>query len=340
MEGISLINIIESLAIIIIFIIGGKLITIISQKYLKKWAEKTETKLDDIIIDKAKPPLTYVVWFLGIKIALNPLNIESSTLDKIVNSVIVAIIIYLAITVANIVVVGFFEKLAAKTESTLDDALMPIISKSINVGIVLIGFIWILGIWSIDISPILASIGIAGLAIGLAVKDSLANIFGGISLILDKSIKVGDKIKLEDGQVGIVVDVGLRSTKMRTFDNELIIIPNGKLANSKIQNYSQPDLSARIVIDFGVDYSSDVGKVRKVVYDVLKGMDGIMEDPPVEVLFVSMEDFYLKFSARFWVANYNDVWPKKLEAVDRIFKALKENNISIPFPTQEIILKK
>ncbi len=340
MNNVGVFEIIQSVLIIAIFLLAGKIVTFIIQKYVKKWAEKTKNKVDDLIVDRAKPPLTYIVWFLGVKIAVNPLGIKSDVFDNFINTVITIVVMYLVIVVVDIFVIGVFEKIALRTKSTIDDALMPLVRKTLNVGLIIMGIIWVLKIWSIDISPILASIGIAGLAIGLAVKDSLANIFGGVSLILDKTIKVGDKIKLEDGQIGNVVDVGLRSTKIRTFDNELVILPNGKLANSKIQNYSQPDFSARVVVDFGVSYDVDVDMVKKIVLDELKTIKDLSEDHTIDVLFLSMEDFYLKFSARFWVPDYADAWDKKLEAVDKIFKALKKHNITIPYPTQEIIVKK
>ena len=128
--------------------------------------------------------------------------------------------------------------------------------------------------------------------------------------------------------------------QLKTFNNEVITIPNGQLVNSRIQNFGQPDPSLKVVIDFGVSYESDVDLVRKVVSQAIKSIEDIMDDPPVEVLFLSMEDFYLKFSARFWVADYNIAWDKQLEATDKIFKALKEAKIEIPYPTQTVHLKK
>lgn len=333
-------QLIQSLIIIAVFLFAGFFITHIAQKYLSKWAKKSENKIDDILIEKIKPPFSYVIWFLGVKVALKPLNLDVEVVDNIVNTIILAIAIYVVVVIAGSIVEGVLKRLTAKTESTLDDALMPLIVKTVDVVIVLIGILWGLRIWNIDITPMLASLGVAGLAIGLAVKDSLANIFGGVSMILDQTIKVGDKIKIESGEVGIVDDMGLRSTKLRTFDNEVITIPNGQLANSRIMNYAKPNLEARVVIDFGVAYGSDIDMVRKVIHDALITIENTKEDPPLEVLFISMGDFSLNFSARFWVEDYGDVWPKKLEATEKIFAALNKNKIQIPFPTQTVELVK
>lgn len=334
-------ELLESLLIIVVFIIAGKIITYFAQNYVKKWAEKTTSKIDDILVEKIKPPFSYVVWFIGLKIALNPLHLNYDIAEKIINTILLAIVIYTAMVVASVLVQGVIKKLAAKTESTMDDALMPLISKTISVVIFLIGLMWALSIWEIDVTPLLASIGVAGLAIGLAVKDSLANIFGGISMILDKTIKVGDKVKLESGEVGYINDIGLRSTKLRTFSNEIITIPNGQLANSRIQNFVYPSPPQRVQINFGVSYDTDVDSVRKIVHDVIMGMEGIdKEDRLPEVLFVEMGESALLFYARFWVADYEDEWKRKLEATDKIFRALRENNISIPYPTKTVHLIK
>lgn len=334
-------ELLQSILIVILFLIGGKIVTIISQRYLARWAKNTKTELDDILVTKIKPPFSYVIWLLGVKVALNPLNLHYAILDRFIDTIIYFVVTYVLIVFADVALKAILERLATKTESTLDDALMPLIRKTINVVIIIVGIVWILNVWSINIAPILASLGIAGLALGFAVKDSLANIFGGISLILDRTIKVGDKVKLESGETGYIVDMGLRSAKLRTFDNELITVPNGQLANSRIQNYGQPDPSARVVVNFGVSYDSDVDTVRKTVHDTIMSIENInKEEKPPEVLFLSMEDFYLKFSARFWVYNHLKVWEKKLEATDKIFAALKEANIDIPFPTQTVHLKK
>lgn len=334
-------NLLTSIAIIIAFIIAGIIISWFAQRYLKRWAEKSKSQLDDILVSKIRPPFSYVIWFIGIKLALKPLNLNYQALDQILNSIVLIIALYMAVVVADILVKGVLEKITARTESTMDDALLPLISKVISAIIIVIGLLWLLGIWKIDITPLLASLGIAGLALSFAVKDSLANIIGGVSLILDQTIMVGDKVKLESGESGYIEDVGLRSTKLRTFSNVLITIPNGQLANSRIQNYVQPSLPLRVEVPFGVSYDADVDYVRKVIHDVLKNMEGIdNEERLPEVLFISMEDYYLKLEARFWVSDYGDAWKQKLEATDKIFRALKKNNINIPFPTQTILLQK
>ncbi len=203
----------------------------------------------------------------------------------------------------------------------------------------IIGIIWMLYLWGIDITPYLAGVGISGIILGLALQDSLKNILGGISVLLDKTFQVGDKVALESGEVGTINDIGLRSTKMITFDNEVIYVPNGYMANSRIRNYTRPDPKIRVRVEFGVEYGSDVDKVKKIVAETIKRMEKVLEKPAPSVQFMSMGDFALKFRVVFWVPHWDNEFPKKVEATEKIYNALNAAKIGIPFPTQTVFLK-
>ncbi len=159
-------------------------------------------------------------------------------------------------------------------------------------------------------------------------------------MIIDKSIKVGDVIKLDADTRGVVLDVGLRSTKLKTYDNEVIFIPNGYLANAKIKNFTEPDLSIRVNVNFGVEYGSDPEKVRQVILEAIKKIETVIEDPAPGVWFLKMSDFSLDFVARVWVNSYTDAYSTKLKMTDEIYDTLNKANIGIPFPTRTVFTKK
>jgi small-conductance mechanosensitive channel len=228
---------------------------------------------------------------------------------------------------------------AVQTASSADDRLIPLIEKILKVVVGILAIIFIFDSWDIDISPLLATAGIAGIAISFAVKDSLANIMGGLQLVLDKTFKVGDKVKLESGELGVILDIGLRSTKLKTYDNEIIYIPNGFLANAKIKNFTVPDIKLRVNVEFGVAYGSDTDKVREVVLEAVKGVDKVLDDPAPAIQFLKMSDFSLDFIARAWVNDYMDAYSTHLTLTDEIYKSLNRAGISIPFPTQTIYTK-
>jgi len=159
-------------------------------------------------------------------------------------------------------------------------------------------------------------------------------------MILDKTLKVGDKIKIESGEVGEIHDVGLRSTKIKTYDNQIIVVPNGQLVNSRIQNYTKPNSKIRVTVQFGVEYGTEIKKVKDLVKKTVLSMKEIMEDPAPVINFETMGDFALNFTAKFWVSNWGEAYGKKLEATEKIYNALNAAKINIPFPTQTVYLKK
>ena len=169
---------------------------------------------------------------------------------------------------------------------------------------------------------------------------ALSNIFGGVSIILDKSVNVGDLVNLDDGTSGKISKIGIRATKVQTFDNEMIIVPNSKLANSNIKNIAQPEPKSRVVIPFGVAYGTDIEKVRKVVMKEIKTVTGFAKEPEPSVRFVEMGDSSLNFKAYFFVESFEQRFNAIDEANTKIYNALSKNKIEIPFPQMDIHVKK
>jgi len=330
---------IESAIIFLLFVFIGKVTAVILRKYLKKITEKTKTKFDDILLEKAEPYLTYIIILIGSKVVLLHIEIMTLVLSRILNSFIAALAVYFVIIVMDTFIEVWGTSWAKNRKSGID-AMLPLIHKLSKVVFIIAGLIFILNIWDKDITGFVTGLGVAGIVLGFALKDSLSNIFGGIAIILDRTYKVGDRIKIDSGESGIVYDVGLRSTKIKTWDNDILIIPNGKMANSKIQNYIQPSIRSRAVIDFGVVYGSDIKKVKNVVIKTIKKVEDVIEDPEPAVVFVKMNDFSLDFKAKFWVEDISQRYAAKEKATCMIYDALNKAKINIPFPTSTVYLKK
>jgi MscS family membrane protein len=180
------------------------------------------------------------------------------------------------------------------------------------------------------------ALGIGGLAIALALNSSLSDVFAGIQLILDDSVNVGDKVQLESGELGVVMAVGLRTSIMRTYDHELISLPNSQLANARIKNYTKPDERIRINVNFGVAYGSDVAEVKRVVLEAISQLDDILQEPQPDVIFLNMGDFSLDMCARVWVDSYTKQFDKRLEMTELVYNTLNASGIEIPFPTRTV----
>ncbi|HII72248.1 TPA: mechanosensitive ion channel family protein [Candidatus Woesearchaeota archaeon] len=322
-------------SILIFFVVVSKVFLFVVEKIILALTKKTKTNLDDLLIERTNKPVSWLLIFIGIRIALEFLALDNIVADyatKINNSIIYFMVIYLIAVVIVVFIDNWGMTFARKSKSKIDDILVPLFRKVTWV-IATIGMaIFVLDLWGINISGILAGVGIAGLALGFAVKDSLGNIFGGISLIVSKTFHVGDKVEVE-GHTGLIDEVGIRATRIKTFDNELIIVPNGVMANAIIKNYHQPSLSSRVVVPFGVEYGTKLEKLYKVIFDdVVKKMKDIEKDPAPQVVFKEMANSSLNFELRFWVSNVDDVFPKKFEANEKIYEALNKAKIGIPFP--------
>ena len=183
-----------ALAVIIFFALAAKLLLFIFNRYLQRFAAKTKTKFDDIIFDHTRRPLFYLVLAYGFKVAVVHLGFIGVTF-KVVDSVMAAVFLLVIMRVIDIIIDTWGFTIAKKTKTKVDEVVLPLFHKVGRVVYVIIVLLWILRIWDIDITPYLAGVGISGLILGLALQDSLKNVFGGVSLLLDKTYQIGDKIK-------------------------------------------------------------------------------------------------------------------------------------------------
>ena len=330
---------IQSLGIVILSLVLTVVLRWTLQFILLPLVHKSNTEVDDIMMRAIKRIVTYLIPLIGLMVALKPFSLDTPTPQRTLFSLLAVLLMRSATGLVEELSQWLKKKWVDQTESTLDDALLPLIGKALKTMVVVLGVLLILQQWEIQIGPMLGALGIGGLAIGLALNSSLSNIFGGIQLILDRSITVGDKLMLESGEVGVVLDIGLRSTKIRTYDNEVISIPNSQLSNARVKNFTKPDMSIRVTVDFGVAYGSDVAQVKELVLGAISELDDILREPEPQVLFLNMSDFSLDMCARVWVDHYDKQFAKKLEMIELVYNTLNKNAIEIPFPTRTVYMK-
>lgn len=327
------------LFILVVALVVAFIAKLIVKGVLSPLARRTKTKIDDLIVKSISSVIFYIVIAIGFKVGFQNFEFETFTWNNLIDTLLIIIVAILLIRIVRNFAQHWKVDWAAKTESTADDRLIPLIEKILGALVVILATIFIFDAWNINISPLLGTAGIAGIALSFAVKDSLANILGGIQLVMDKTFKVGDKVELDSGEMGVILDIGLRSTKLKTYDNEVIYIPNGSLANTKVKNFTVPDLSVRVNVDFGVEYGSDTEKVRQVVLEAVRKTENVLEDPEPVVQFLKMSDFSLDFVARAWVKEYTLAYRTKLNMTDAIYNELNKAGIGIPFPTRTVYTK-
>jgi small-conductance mechanosensitive channel len=224
-------------------LVGFYILRVILLEVLKKITQKTKTKIDEIIYQAIKLPSLFWVFILSIYVTMSFLDISKMdyhSINKLVNVILMLnVILIFSVTIFLANLITKFLKLYME-EKNLPTAGASLIFILINTLIYSMGILVILSYLGIPITPILTTLGVGGLAVGLALKDTLSNIFSGLYVIMEKKIKIGDFIELENGKKGYVENINWRTTTLRTLSNDVIIIPNEKLAQSVIVNYVKP----------------------------------------------------------------------------------------------------
>jgi len=215
----------------------------------------------------------------------------------------------------------------------------------VKVVVITTGILVLLDTLGISITPLLTALGVGGLAVALALQDTLGNMFAGVHILMEKSIRVGDFIRLETGQEGCVADIGWRTTRVRMAPNNVVIIPNSKLAQSVVTNYDLPGKPMAIQLPVRVSYASDPDQVERVLIDeaarAAKEVRGMLPDPAPAVQFIpGFGESSMDFTLTCQVDQYESQGPVLHELRKRIFKRFKREGIEIPFPIRTVYIKR
>ncbi len=334
---------VQSFFLFAVFVIVAHLGYLFVTTHLKRIASRTKTQLDDMIVSKITLPATVGIFFYGAKLGLDHMNLAYETLTlRLVDSAVLIIATYIVKQLIDILIDTWIKPKTKETESTFDDSVLPLIHRFTTIVVILLGLVFVLNRWSVNVGPLITGLGIAGIAIAFALQSTLGNVLSGISLVLDKNFQVGDVIDLEQGKSGTVVDIGFRSTKILTGDSEMLVVPNAQLAAMSFRNYMLPDMRLRVTFPVSVAYGSDPDKVKKIILDQLAHVKNakILKDPIPYVLFVEMGEYSIKFNLYFWVESPRERVFVKDELNTLIYNALRKAKIQIPFPTRIIYMKK
>lgn len=310
-------------------------------KVLHHWAKKTKTSIDNLIINTIKLPSVF--WCIGIAlyIGLESSEIPSKYTSYVIKAIHVLIILSITVAAANIINRIFIQYVERSSVSVQSTGLLNTIIKG---AVYLIGFIIILNIFGISIAPLITALGIGGLAVALALKDTLENLFAGIHIMAEKTVRVGDFIRLENGQEGFVEDISWRTTRIRMIPNNMIVIPNSKLAQSIVVNYFLPEKRMSLQIPISVSYSVDPEKLERILLEELKKaveeIPGLIKEPEPLVRFIpGFGESSLDFTIVCQIQDVSYQYPVQHELRKRIFKRFKQEGIEIPFPQRVVWLK-
>lgn len=333
-------NFIERTAIIFVYSIVAWILHFVVIRVLRAAARKTRIPFDDFLLQFIQTPLALTLFLFGCMHAVLTDPAPKAPYDFMLPAVIRSAML-LVWVIAILRSMNRLNEISAGIllrREEFDRDLFYMFKNISRIVIVFTAILWVLTIWDIAITPIFASAGIAGIAIALAAKDTLANFFGGISIYMDRSYKVSEYIILDSGERGEVVELGIRSTKIKTRDDVLITIPNSIMASSKIINQSAPKPSFRIRVDVGVAYGSDLDQVENVLMEIAQKHPGVAKAPAPRVRARRFGDSSIDFQLLCWVNDPRVRGRMTHDLIKEIYKTFNEQAIQIPFPQRDVHL--
>ena len=326
-------------------LVAAKAINFIISRYVKMVAAKTKTTLDDRLLEAVQGPMTALVLVVGAYAALSyfpAFSPYSQAVWQGFSIVLIAVGAYATVRLVNAFLSWYAEEAARGNRAVAD--LAPVIRRIATAFIIAIAAMMALSELGIEVTPLLASLGIAGLAVALAFQDTLANFFAGIYITVDRPVRPGDYVKLDSGDEGYVHKIGWRNAMIRMLSGNMIIVPNSKLAQSIIINYYLPAKDMAVIIPVSVSYDSDLAKVERVTIRVSehiqKTVQGAVADFKPFIRYSKFADSGIEFSVVLRVNEFVDQYLVRHEFIKALHAAYRKERIEIPYPKRDVYLRR
>ena len=328
-----------------VLVVGGALVGVLLERVVveraHRFARRTRFKWDDLVVGSARGIPTVWLTCTGIYLALSV-----GTLDPLLMSTVVSVLT--VVLIGSITIVGMratgggVEMLSGRAEGAIGSPTLVVNMARLAVGV--LGVFIILQNLGINITPLITALGIGGLAVALALQDTLGNLFAGVQIILSKQVRPQDYVRLDSGEEGWVTDVKSRNTTILTFpDSNLLAVPNSVLASSIVKNFSMPWKALWVSVEVGVSYDSDLEHVERVTLDVARqvvsAVDGGESGEGPVVRFHTFGDSSINFEIRLLVREFESQGPVRHELIKRLHERFNEEGIEIPFPIRTVLMK-
>jgi MscS family membrane protein len=300
-------------------------------------AEKTPFEFDTLVATAASKPVGYLLLIWGLYTAVSILPLPEKPVDSVAKIIVDVTIVWFLFRAVD-VGVHYLSRLAARTESRLDDQVVPMVKKALKVTVGAIGFVWIVQHLGYNVSSLIAGLGIGGLAVALALQDTLANFFGAVFLFLDRPFAVRDWIKVGDVE-GVVEEIGFRSTRVRTWPATLVTVPNKTVANATVDNWSRMP-KRRVMQTVGVTYETtaeQMEQVVKAIREIVENDDGVDKEFIV-IRFTDFGESSLNILVYYFTkaTAFADHMATKERINLAIMRAVRDMGLSIAFPTRTV----
>lgn len=306
-------------------------------RWLGHHASRTAWSGDDAIVDALRTLVPWGAVIGGAAAAASALPL-TGRVTGIVNHSLTALLVLIATVSAARVVAGLVQSLAQSRTGVAGSA--TIFVNITRIIVLTMGVLVALETMGVSIAPLLTALGVGGLAVALALQDTLANLFAGVHILASKTVQPGDYIRLSGGEEGYVVDINWRNTVVRNLSNNLVIIPNGRLARTNMTNFTQPEQRLSILVQVGVGYESDLEHVEavtlSVVDEVMADVAGAVAGHEALVRFHTFAESRIDFTVILGVGEFSDQYRIKHEFIKRLHRRYRAEGISIPAPTRTV----
>ncbi|HOX05372.1 MAG TPA: mechanosensitive ion channel [Planctomycetota bacterium] len=333
-----------ALAGLAVLALGVWLLGLVWRRVLLPLSRRTSTRLDGIVLEHARRPALALAAAGGMNALFHwvteGLGFARSVPGQIAGGLLYSAVVLAVALVAYAVVAAvadwYLVEIAARTATPMDNKLVPLFRRVAKIVVLFIAVTVILGHFDVKIAALLGAAGVASLAVALAAQETVANMIAGFTILVDRPFRIGDRIQLADGLTGDVHEIGLRSTKIMTFDHALVILPNKEISGARIVNLSYPDPRLAIRRDFTVAYGTDPDKVKRVLTAIAGAHPKVLKEPAPAVFFTDFGDSALVFKLVCHVADYRDAFPTVDELNMAVNRRFAEEGIEIPFPQRDI----
>jgi small-conductance mechanosensitive channel len=332
---------IPSATFLLLGIIGGWLIDRIVITRLRAFSQRTAWHIDELILNALGRAVVLWAFVAGLHFAFLSLPIEiPARVTRVVTNGLFVLVALSVTAVASRAAVGFVNLYSQRVEGVLPSA--SIFSNLIKLLVFLVGLLIILQSLGIAITPLLTALGVGGLAVGLALQDTLSNLFSGFQIIASRQIRPGDFIKLESGEEGYIRDITWRYTAVQAISQQTVVIPNAKLVANTVTNYYQPDTRFTMGVYFSVAYESDLDRVETVTLDLARDAQAEWEHclRDHEPTFRVAEFGDSGIECRIWlgIEEVTKQYAVRHEFMKRLHARFREEGITFPYPTRTIYL--
>jgi len=334
-------QLIVPLCVLALTLVAGYAAKRLMVRLLRPWVERSKGPAAQIVVNALKGPFMIWVLILGTHLAMQSSDLHPRT-TLWIGRILLALWI-LSLTIISSRLAGDLIRFhgsgipGALPVTTLTQTLAQL-------AVVILGVLVLLNLWGISITPILTALGVGGLAVALALQDTLSNLFAGFYVAVARQVRLGDYIRLNTGEEGYVTDIGWRSTTIRALSNNMIIIPNSKLGQANVTNFNLPEKRMGASIQVGVAYDCDPDRVERVLLEeaqtAAREIPGMLADPaPGVTLDPGFGDWSLGFTLGYSVQEFADQFRVRHELRKRILKRLRAEKIDMPFPTRTIYMR-